>query len=141
MDSDFEKQEKRIASVFPKEKKNIRVRKQTLKIYKALLDKKLTFPFETTGIDDFQWEEYYVLGPGDAKEYEKLKKTKPSYTDIFNVHAIEPIFADYVGLIVRVTRVSDKKRFKLPLADLKVIDRKSPNYQIVDDYSVWFGNY
>ncbi|MCF7794523.1 MAG: calcium-binding protein [Candidatus Cloacimonetes bacterium] len=57
------------------------------------------------------------------------------------MHAIEPIFADYVGLIVRVTRVSDKKRFKLPLADLKVIDRKSPNYQIVDDYSVWFGNY
>jgi hypothetical protein len=36
--------------------------------------------------------------------------------------------------------ISDKKKFVLPLADLKSTDRKSKNYQLLDDYSVWFVN-
>jgi hypothetical protein len=41
------------------------------------LDPKAIF----TGREDFPWEEKYVFGPGSCAEYEKLKKTHPSYTD------------------------------------------------------------
>jgi len=44
------------------------------------------------------------------------------------------------GIFVYVQRISDKKKFVLPLADLKATDRKSKNYQLLDDYSVWFVN-
>jgi hypothetical protein len=37
-------------------------------------------------------------------------------------------------------RVSDKKKFTLPLAELKAADKRSKNYQLLDDYSVWFVN-
>jgi IS30 family transposase len=34
-----------------------------------------------TGIEDFQWEEIYVISPGDKEEYDNLKKTQSSYID------------------------------------------------------------
>jgi hypothetical protein len=43
--------------------------------------------------------------------------------------------------MVNVRRVSDKKTFVLPLADLKATDKKSQNYELLDDYSTWFVNY
>jgi hypothetical protein len=104
------------------------------------LKSNLTFPIKLTGISDFDWEEFYLIGPGDENEYEKLKKTRPTYRDTFNMIRVEDDYDDE-GLIVKVTRVSDKKRFYIPLANLKVIDKKSTNYQIVDDYVTWFGNY
>jgi len=33
-----------------------------------------------------------------------------------------------------------RKRYHFPLADMKATDRKSPNYQLVDDFGVWFSN-
>jgi hypothetical protein len=45
------------------------------------------------------------------------------------------------GILVKVQRVSDKKRFTLPLAKLKTTEQKSPNHRLLDDYSVWFVNY
>lgn len=48
---------------------------------------------------------------------------------------------DDYGLFAKLTRVSDKKRFQIPLADLKAIDIESKNHQLLDDYSVWFVNY
>ena len=39
--------------------------------------KNLQFPLEVTGIEDFDWEEFYILGPGEKKEYERLKKHNP----------------------------------------------------------------
>jgi hypothetical protein len=101
----------------------------------------LTFPIKLTGIEDFDWEEFYILGPGDDKEYKELKKTRPSYQDTFNMIRIDNYYNENYGLFAKVTRVSDKKRFMIPLADLKVIDEKSDNYQILDDYSVWVVNY
>lgn len=141
MDKDFKKQEKRIESVFPKDFDDISKRTETIEIYKAYLESKLTFPIKLTGIEDFDWEEFYVLGPGDHNEYEELKKTRPSYHDTFNMIRVDNYYDDDYGLFAKVTRVSDKKRFQIPLADLKVIDEKSNNYKILDDYSVWFVNY
>jgi hypothetical protein len=70
-----------------------------------------------------------------------LKKTKPSYTDIFSMNSIDSHYDGVHGLFARVTRLSDKKRFQLPLADMKALEKKSPEYQLIEDYSVWFINY
>lgn len=47
---------------------------------------------------------------------------------------------DYVQF-ARVTRLFDKKRFQLPLGDLKAVDVHSGEWQLLEDYSVWFINY
>ena len=53
------------------------------------LRRSLVLPCEVTGIEDFQWEEVYVIGPGSRKEYERLKKHQPSYRDRFELVALE----------------------------------------------------
>jgi hypothetical protein len=40
----------------------------------------------------------------------------------------------------RVRRKSDGKEFYLGLAEIKAVDKKSVNYQLLDDYAVWFVN-
>jgi hypothetical protein len=52
------------------------------------LRRSLVLPCEVTGSEDFQWKEVYVIGPGDRKEYERLKKHQPSYRDRFEVVGI-----------------------------------------------------
>lgn len=74
MDKNFEKQEKRIESVFPKDLDDISKRTETIEIYKNYLEINLELPVKLTGIEDFNWEEYYIFGPGDEQEYEELKK-------------------------------------------------------------------
>ncbi|MDD3944984.1 MAG: hypothetical protein PHS38_09745 [Bacteroidales bacterium] len=141
MDRDFEKLEKRIESVFPKKIDDISKRTETLDIYKRFLEKNIDFPAKLTGIEDFNWEEFYIFGPGDKREYEELKKTRPSYKDIYNLIRIDEHIDEDYGLFAKVTRISDRKRFQIPLADLKAVDEKSKNYQLLDDYSVWCVNY
>ena len=140
MDNDYEKQKKRIADVFPDNIDDISQRGKTIEIYKNYLMEKLTFPVKLTGIEDFEWEEFYVLGPGDEDEYEELKKTRPSYKDIFNMSKIDDYYDEHYGLFAKVTRIKDKKRFQIPLADLETVDKKTKEFQLLDDYSVWFVN-
>ncbi len=45
------------------------------------------------------------------------------------------------GIIVKVKRLNDKKRFSTPLAELEVVDKDSNNYTLIDDYAVWCVNY
>ena len=40
----------------------------------------------------------------------------------------------------RVRRRSDNREFWLGLSELEATDKKSKNYQLLDDYSVWFVN-
>ncbi len=40
-----------------------------------------------------------------------------------------------------VRRKSDGKRFVLGLSELKVTNKDSQNYQLLDDYAVWLVNY
>jgi len=49
---------------------------ETLEYYKRYLERELKFPIEVTGWEDFSWEEFYLLGPGDKREYEALKRTR-----------------------------------------------------------------
>ena len=39
-----------------------------------------------------------------------------------------------------VRRKSDGKEFYLGLAEIVAVDKKSKNYQLLDDYAVWFVN-
>jgi hypothetical protein len=52
----------------------------------------------------------------------------------------EDAYDPYAGLAVKVQRVSDSKRFVLPLANLKARENPSNNAQLFDDYAVWFVN-
>ncbi|MFH1264593.1 MAG: hypothetical protein ABIK89_02625 [Planctomycetota bacterium] len=106
----------------------------------------LRLPCDVTGIEDFRWEEYYVLGPGDPKEHEQLRKNQPSYEDTFELLAIEEdVVSDWMmyhgeDLAGHVRRKSDGKEFYLGLAEIEAVDKKSTNYQLLDDYAVWFVN-
>ncbi len=141
MDSNFKAQEKRIMEVFPKEMEDISKSIETLELYKEFLEKNIEYPAKLTGIEEFDWEEFYVLGPGSKREYEELKKNQPSYSDIFIMKKIDDEIDEDYGLLAKVTRENDKKKFEIPLADLKAVDKKSKNYKLLDDYSVWFVNY
>ncbi len=131
----------RIAKVFPKGIEDISKSTGTLEIYREFLKSNLDNPVNITGIEDFDWEEFYVLGPGSQKEYEKLKKTRPSYTDKYILESIDDEYDEHFGLIANVIRECDKKVFQIPLADLKALDKNTKNYQLLDDYSVWCVNY
>ena len=48
--------------------------------------------------------------------------------------------ADMKDIAARLKRISDGKEFILGLSELKAIDKKSENYQLLDDFSVWFVN-
>lgn len=141
MDKDFKKQEKRIESVFSPHADDISRSSETIEIYKNYLEKNLNFPIELTGIEDFNWEEFYVFSTGDKDEYEELKKTNPSYTDIFIMNRLDDYFDDQYGVFAKVTRLKDKRKFQIPLADLKTVESDSKNHQLLDDYAVWTVNY
>ena len=46
--------------------------------YQTHLLTHLALPLMVTGIEGFPWEEPYVIGGWDQREYEELKKTNPS---------------------------------------------------------------
>jgi hypothetical protein len=105
----------------------------------------LKFPFEVKGIEDFQWEERYVIGGWDPREYRRLKKSQPSYTDRYQLIGIERrgdsnwkmCWEDMEG---RVQRISDGKLFMLGLSELEAVEKKSENGMVLNDYAVWFVN-
>ena len=138
--SDLDEQLRRIARTLGKNEIP-EVNNKTLKTYLAYLKKTLEFPCYLTGIEDFSWEERYIFGYGSEAEYEELKKTQPSYTDTFELLGFDNVIDEGCGILAQVKRVSDKKKFTLPLADLKAIDKRSKNYLLLDDFSVWFVNY
>ena len=132
-------EEERISSILNSEDYSVNEENQI--IYFEYLGKNIQKPCIMTGMEDFDWEEPYVLGGWSQKEYKKLKLTKPSYTDQFELISFVDEIDDWKGIFVKVKRLSDNKKFDLPLWDLKVIDNKSPNYLLISDYSSWMTNY
>jgi hypothetical protein len=106
----------------------------------------LDLPFEVTGTEDFRWEEGYVLGVGSEKEWKRLRQNQPSYQDRYELQEIEyGIYSDWMlfqgeDIGAHVKRKSDGKEFVLGLAELKAVDRKSRNAQLLNDYAVFFVN-
>ncbi|MBD2713138.1 calcium-binding protein, partial [Limnospira platensis] len=60
------------------------------------------------------------------------------YQDTFEILSFVDKFDAEDGLKVEVRRVSDEKLFTLDLADLECTDEESDNYQLIEDYSIWF---
>lgn len=135
----FEEEEKRINEILYTE--DVSVNLENLNRYFNYLKINLIAPCILTGMEDFDWEEPYILGGWSKKEYEKLKLTNPSYTDEFEFIKLVEEYDDWKGIFVSVKRISDKKVFSIPLWDLKVVDKKNPNFQIVSVYSSWMTNY
>lgn len=140
MNGNFSAQDAQIELIF-KEFESSNKSDETLAFYLNYLNENLEFPVQMTGVEDFNWEEYYLLGPGSSEEYEEEKKTLPSYEDIFLMKTkLDFIDSDY-GIIADVKRVSDKKKFAIALYELKATDINSKNYQLLHEYSVWCINY
>jgi hypothetical protein len=110
------------------------------------LKKHLVLPCEVTGIEDFRWEEFYVIGPGDPKEYARLKKTQPSYTDRYDLLAIETddrsewMMFRGDDIAAHVKRKADGKDFVLGLAELKATEKRSQNNRLLNDFAVFLVN-
>lgn len=132
-------EEERILSILNSDDSSVNEDNQ--RIYFEYLRKNVQKPCILTGMEDFDWEEPYLLGGWSQKEHAKLKLTQPSYTDQFELIGFVDEIDDWKGILVKVKRVADNKKFELPLWDLKVIDDKSPNYLLVSDYSSWMTNY
>lgn len=110
------------------------------------LQASLKIPCDVTGIEDFRWEERYVIGPGDPQEYAELRKERPSYQDKFELLAIEQgVVSEWMmfydeDIAAHVRRKSDGKEFYLGLAEIKPVGKKSANRRLMNDYAVWFVN-
>ncbi|TAF98820.1 MAG: hypothetical protein EAZ45_19260 [Oscillatoriales cyanobacterium] len=114
--------------------------KNTIK-YLDYLKQNFQVPCHVTGIEEFEWEEEYLMGFGTKKEYARLKKTQPSYTDKFTIHRLEDFSIQEDGIFVEVQRVGDRKKFMLRLAELESVDDIPPNNHLLHDYAVWWINY
>ena len=55
--------------------------------------------------------------------------------DRFEATEFLPLEDETYGQLVRVS--SEKGSFKLPLADLRPLDKTSPSYQLIEDYAEW----
>jgi len=94
-----------------------------------------------TGREDFPWEEKYVFGLGSREEYEKLKKTHPSYTDDYELIDILEDQIEENDLIAKVKRLSDGKVFEIGLSWLTTKKKKGKDYQLLDDFATWVVNW
>jgi hypothetical protein len=128
--------EKRIAAVLGEDNQRS---PQNARRYRTHLKKALPLPVRVTGIEDFPWEEPYVMAGWDQDEYEELKKTNPSYTDKFDL--LDILNPECDDLIAVIKRVSDGQTFQMELSWLRCVDKKSPHYVTLNDYSVWHVNY
>ena len=137
--SDCEMQDTRIEAILGED--NLDVSDESLILYRSYLQKSIVKPCELKCSGQCEWENYYIFGLGDKKEYEELRKSRPSCKDIFMFMSFDTFIDDTAGLMVKVKRVSDRKQFVMPLADLEATDEKSSNYKLIDDYAYWYVNY
>lgn len=125
---------------------DVEVSEDSVYKYSIFLEENIQFPCDVTGIEDFKWEEYFLFGPGDAKEYARLRKDQPSHKDIYQLVSID--HCDYSkwmmfygeDISAAVIRKSDGKRFKLGLSEIKPTQENSKERILLDDYAAWFVN-
>lgn len=130
----------RIAKVFGTEEAP-EVSRESLLIYRTYLLQRLDQAAIMTGREDFLWEEFYLFGPGDKREYDQLKKKRASYTDEFKLIDILKKNVEDRDLLARVKRLSDGKTFDIGLSWLTANEKKSGAYQLLDDFATWVVNW
>ena len=57
--------------------------------YRQYLIAHLALPLIVTGTEDLPWEEPYLFGGWDKREYERLKLERPVHTDTFELLSLE----------------------------------------------------
>ncbi len=117
---------------------NLTVSLESLTIYRDYLRKHIEMPCIMTGIEGFPWEDNYVFGYANEAEYENLKKDQPSPADIYELKRFEDLLDEKTGILVKIKRVKDNRRFVIDLAWLKAVDESSGNHALLDDCSAWF---
>jgi len=128
--------DQRVAEILGAE--NATVSLESLTLYRDYLSRHLDMPCVMTGIEGFRWDEKYVFGYADEAEHEALKTDHPSETDIYELKRFEDLIDEEAGVLVKVKRTRDNRRFILDLAALKAVDETSRNHTLLDDYSMWF---
>ena len=118
-----------------------KVNQTNLKKYLKYLKQNLAIPCLVTGVEEFEWEEYYTVGPGSQKEYQKLKKTQPSYTDEFNILKLDNKLDVEHGILAVLERTTDNLKFTLPLAELEGVVEDSVDAKLLQYYGIWFFTY
>jgi hypothetical protein len=86
------------------------------------------------------WEKHLrkvLKFPFDAEVSESQDRGPLQYGDKVSVKEIT-MMDDLYGIIVEVR--FGRKKYHFPLCDLEPIDKKLPNYQVVQDFAVWFAN-
>ena len=110
--------------------------------YMQYISSSINRPCHLTGVEDFPWEEKYILGGGDKKEYKRLKKDNPSCADTFELIELSPGSKnENFDIVAKVKRISDDQIFQIGLSWLKSIKENDPNYELLHDYAVWHVNY
>ncbi len=118
---------------------DLEVNEENLNRYLKFLKDRIKPPYKLTGNGEFDWEEEYVSGGKSKKEYEKLKKQQPSYTDTFSLVQFCDVGTE--GIMVKVERTSDRRQFILPLIDLDVTEEDPEHFELIDNYLLWFFSY
>ena len=118
-----------------------KVNQTNLKKYLKYLKQNLAIPCLVTGVEEFEWEEYYTVGPGSQKEYQKLKKPQPSYTDEFNILKLDNKLDVRDGILAVLERTTDNLKFTLPLAELEGVVEDSVDAKLLQYYGIWFFTY
>lgn len=135
-------QEERIRKIVLKRGRNIVVDLPSLKKFKEILEQQIKLPAKLKPIGQFSWEEYYLSGLREDKEgYEQLKKVRPTSNDFYSLSRIDDFMDIDHGLFGRLTRLSDKRRFKMPLIEFEFVDKDPKTFDLLDDYRYWFINY
>ena len=89
----------------------------------------------------FGWEERYSFGYGSKAEYQRLRKERASFQDQYELEKFDATLDVDWDILVNVRRTYDNKRFTIPLSELQAVDETSQDYQLLNDYTVWFVNW
>lgn len=119
------------------------VSESTIKIYCEYIKKNLICPCLLTGIESmgfFAWEERFEFGYGSKDEYKQTRQEEGSYQDIYELKEFDAVAQEW-DIEVNVQRIPHHKKFTIPLSELQSTDETSPNYQLLNDYSVWRVNW
>ncbi len=136
----MDKEEKRIAKALGAQEVP-EVDEGNLLQYRKYLLEQLDKGTVLTGREDFPWEEQYVFASGNRAEYERLKKENPSYQDEYKLLGISEEEVEENDLVAQVERLSDKKCFKIGLSWLTTKNKRSKDFQTLDDFASWVVNW
>jgi len=94
---------------------NLSVGSETMQVYFLYLSENLNLPCDVV----------------TASEYEK-----------YQLELLENSEDDLFGLLGKVKLLSDERKISMiPLCDLRAVNNRSENFEILNDYAAWFINY